>query len=188
MIKKSTQNTSHCGRIIWVVLLVLASLCGSLMLSCIAPFAALAVALAGTVRLRIAMIAMTATWLGNQFVGFVFYHLPRTWNTALWAVAIGGGALLTTLVSANCLRRMASLPAVARLGIALMVSCSVYEISLFAATLVLGGAETFSPAIIEQIALINATWLIALVVLNELMSALCTPWFGATPRLIKANV
>lgn len=177
---------SAAANLVWIVILTFASIGGSLVISCVAPFVALAVALAGTVRLASALRAMTAIWLTNQFVGFVFYHFPRTANTMLWGLAIGGAALLSTLVAAFLMKRATAIPVPARAGLALALSFATYEGSLFVAALFLGGIETFSPAIVVQVAFSNVVWFIGLVGLNELVAILCKPWLGVTPRLLKA--
>ena len=72
------QLPGTAANFLWLAILALAGLGGSLVISCVTPFVALAVALAGTVRLTVALRAMIAVWLTNQFVGFAFLHFPRT--------------------------------------------------------------------------------------------------------------
>ncbi len=64
----AANESSPGADFLWLAVLALAGLGRSLVLACIAPFVALAVALAGTVRLVAALRAMTITWLANQFV------------------------------------------------------------------------------------------------------------------------
>ena len=137
------EDSSPAAAFLWLLILALAALGGSIVLACIAPFVALAVALVGTVRPSIALRAMTAVWLVNQFVGFVFYHFPRTLNTALWGLAIGVAALLTTLVAAKILKRANALPIFPRVALAFVIGFAVFESTLFLAALFLGGVETF---------------------------------------------
>ena len=180
-----SAEPSGVANFVWIVILALAGVGGSLVISCVTPFVALAVALAGTVRLAAALTAIIAIWLTNQFIGFVFFHFPRTPNTILWGVAIGGAALLSTLVAATVLKQAASLSAVTRLGLALLLGFALYEAGLLVAALFLGGVETFSPAIIARLGLINVVWLVGLFALNELVAVLCKSWIGMTPRLAK---
>lgn len=179
-----SEGASPAASFLWLVILALAGLGGSLILACMAPFVALAVALIGTVRLAAALQAMTAIWFVNQFVGFVFYHFPRTANTVLWGFAIGAAAVLTTFVTAKLLKRANALPILARIALGFVVAFVTYEGSLFLDALFLGGVENFSPAIIAEISLSNLLWLIGFVVLNELVSLATKPWFP-TPRLTK---
>ena len=93
------MQPSRVARLSWIVILTLAAIGGSLALSCVAPFAALAVALGGTAGVRASLRAVAIVWLANQVVGFVFFHFPITTNTFLWGVAIGIAALVTTTVA-----------------------------------------------------------------------------------------
>ncbi len=183
---RPTGASSPAANLVWLFILALAGLGGSVVIACIAPFVALAVALAGTVRLTVALRAMTAIWLGNQFVGFAFYHYPRTPNTVFWGLAIGAAALLTTAVAAKILKHGTALPILARAALALGLGFIVYGSSLFAAALFLGGIETFSPAIIAQVGFSNLVWFIGLVALNELVAIICKPWLGTIPRMVRA--
>jgi hypothetical protein len=178
----TAEESSPTADFLWLVVLALAGLSGSLVLACIAPFVALAVALAGTVRLAAALRAMTMIWLANQFVGFAFYHFPRTPITTFWGLAIGAAALLTTALTAKLLKRANALPIFPRIALGFVVAFAVYETGLFLAALFLGGIETFSPAIIAKIGLVNLLWLIGFVGLNELVALLTRQWLRATPR------
>lgn len=180
-----SAEPSGVANLMWIMILALAGLGGSLVISCVTPFVALAVALAGTVRIGAALRAMTAIWLMNQFIGFVFLHFPPTPNTVLWGLASGAATLLSTSVAASTLQRGASRPTLVRLGLALLHAYAAYEAALFVAALFLGGIETFSPTIIAQIGFINLVWLIGLVALNELVAVLCKTWLGIVPRLAK---
>lgn len=182
-----SAEPSGIGNLLWIVILALTGLGGSLVISCVTPFVALAVALAGTVRIGAALRAMTAIWLANQFIGFVFFHFPRTANTVLGGLALGGAALLSTIVAAFILQHAAPQPILARLGLALLLAYAAYEAGLFVAALFLGGVEMFSPTIIAQIGFVNLVWLIGIVALNELVAVICKTWLGIVPRLAKAS-
>ena len=73
---------------LWPAILALAAVGGSLALTCVAPFAAFAVATAGTLRLRSALGTMAVIWLANQAVGFGALGYPWTLNTVLWGLAM----------------------------------------------------------------------------------------------------
>jgi len=181
----ATEQPSAVSNLAWAIILTLAGVGGSLVISCVTPFVALAVALAGTVRLRVALRAMSAIWLTNQFIGFVFFHFPRTTNNALWGLAIGAAALLATAAASIVIKRAG--PTLFRLGFALLISYSIYQMMLLATALVLGGLETFSPHVIAQLGLINLVWFAGLIALNELVAILCKTWLGVTPRLLQAS-
>jgi hypothetical protein len=174
------------ANLVWIVILTLAGIGGSLVISCVTPFVALAVALAGTVRLSVALRAISAIWLANQFVGFAFFHFPRTPNTVLWGLAIGAAALLSTGTASIVIQR-ALFPILPRLVLALLLGYAIYQMTLFAAALFLGGIETFSPMVFAQLGLINLVWLVGLVALNELVAFVCKNWIGVTPRLLQTS-
>jgi hypothetical protein len=176
---------SGAAKFVWLVILTLAGVGGSLVISCVTPFVALAVALAGTVRLRVALRAMSAIWLTNQFVGFVFFHFPRTMYTVWWGLAIGAAGLLSAVAASIIIKR--ARPTLLRLGFGLLISYSTYQMTLLATALVLGSLETFSPHVIVQLGLINLLWFVGLVALNELVAILCKTWLGVTPRLLQPS-
>src|SRR2546423_10681989 len=81
-------HASLMASFIWTLILTLAAIGATFALSCVTPFAALAVALAGTVGLRTSLGVMIAVWFANQVIGFGFFPFPRTANTLLFGVAI----------------------------------------------------------------------------------------------------
>ena len=171
----------------WMMILTMAVIGATLTLSCVTPFAALAVALAGTVGLRVSLRIVTVVWLVNQIVGFVFFHFPHTANTFLWGVAIGGAALVTTIVASVVMKYASCWATPLRLGITLLLGFGVYEMALLAAAVLLGGLESFRPAIVAQLAFINVISLAGMIVLNEIVAALGKPWLGRTPRLVRSS-
>ena len=179
-------ETTSRARLIWTMILTIAAIGTSLALSCVTPFAALAVALAGTVGLRASLRAVAIVWLANQFVGFVFFHFPLTANTFLWGVVIGIAALLTTILAAIVMKYASSSTAVVRLSVALLASFVVYELVLLIAAIFLGSLETFRPSIVAQLAFINAASLLGMIVLNELAAAIGKRWVGKMPRLARS--
>ena len=171
----------------WMIILTIAVIGATLTLSCVTPFAALAAALAGTVGLRASLGIVTVVWLANQIVGFVFFHFPHTANTFLWGIAIGGAALVTTIVASVVLKYASCWATPLRLGITLMLGFGVYEIALLAAAVLLGGLDAFQSAIVAQLAFINVISLAGMVVLNEIVVALGKPWLGIMPRLVGSS-
>lgn len=171
---------------VWLVILIVAAVGGTFALSCVMPFAALAVALAGTVGLRAALSTMAVVWFTNQAVGFLLLGFPRTPSVFLWGLMIGAAALLATVVAEKVLRHSSFGNAPARLGLALLLSFLMYEAALLPAALLFGGWETFTPAIVAQLVSINTVWLVGVVLLNEVAAAFCKPWIGMTPRLVRS--
>ena len=77
-------HPSFLANLIWMLILALAAIGVTFALSCVTPFAALAVALAGTIGLRASLRIVIVVWFANQVIGFGFFHFPRTPNTFLW--------------------------------------------------------------------------------------------------------
>lgn len=177
---------SFMANFIWLLVLTLAVVGATVALSCVTPFAALAVALAGTVGLRASLRMMTAVWLANQVIGFGLFHFPRMLDTFLIGIAIGVAAVAGTIAAWMVLNRMRSRHVLLRLGVALLASFATYELTLLAAVAFLGDLETFRPAILAELGLVNAVSLVGMVALNELLAALCRPWLGRIPRLVRA--
>jgi hypothetical protein len=171
----------------WTLILILAAIGGTFALSCVTPFAALAVALAGTVGLRASLRVMIAVWFANQVIGFGFFHFPYTMSTLLIGVAIGVAAIVSTVVASVIMKYMSSRSAPLRLGIALLLSFAAYETTLLPAAPFFGDLETFRPAIVAELAFVNAVSLVGMVVLNEMAALLCRPWLGRIPRLIRSS-
>lgn len=180
-------HPSFMASFIWMLILTLAAIGATFALSCVTPFAALAVALVGTVGLRAALRIMIAVWLANQVIGFGFFHFPHTANTLLFGVAIGGAAVVTTIVASVVMRYMSSRSAPLRLAAALLLTFAAYETTLLVAAVFFGDLETFRPAIVVQLALINALSLVGMIVLNEVAAALCRPWLGRIPRIVRSS-
>lgn len=179
-------HPSFMASFIWMLILTLAAIGVTFTLSCVTPFAALAVALAATIGLRASLRIAIFVWLANQVIGFGFFHFPLTVNAFLWGVAIGGAAVATTIVASVVMKYGSFWAAPLRLGVALVVSFGFYEMTLLGAAVFLGGFETFKLAVVAQLALVNAVSLVAMVVLNELAAALCRPWLGRIPRVVRS--
>jgi|SRR5688572_30121471 len=179
-------HPSFMANFVWLLILALAVVSATVALSCVTPFAALAVALAGTVGLRASLRVMIAVWLANQLIGFGLFHFPRTLDTFLIGIAIGGAAVAGTIAAWAVLNRIRSRPLLVRLGVALLASFATYELTLLAAVVFLGDLETFRPAILAELAFVNIVSLAGMVALNEVVAALCRPWLGRIPRFVRA--
>lgn len=179
-------HPSFLASLTWMLILTLAAIGVTFALSCVTPFAALAVALAGTIGLRASLHIMIVVWFANQVIGFGFFHFPHTPNTFLWGAAIGGAAIVTTVSASLVMKYGSSWATLLRLGIAFLISFAVYEMTLLGSAALLGGFEAFKPAIVAQIGFINAVSLVGMVVFNEIAAALCRPWLGRIPRLVRS--
>lgn len=179
-------HPSFMANFVWLLVLTLAAVGATVALSCVTPFTALAVALAGTVGLGAALRVMIAVWLANQVIGFGLFHFPRTPDTFLIGIAIGAAAVVGTICAWLVLNQMRSQPLLLRLGAAFVASFATYELALLAAVVFLGDLETFRPAIVAELGLVNLVSLFGMIALNEILAAVCRPWLGRIPRLIRS--
>jgi hypothetical protein len=153
----------------------------------VAPFAAFAVATAGTLRLRGALGTMAVIWLANQAVGFGALGYPWTLNTVLWGLAMGAAAVLATLTASGVLGRFHASAGWLRLPHAFGTAFGVYEIAIMAVSVILGSGDVFAPALLGRLALIDAAWLGGLMLSHTALAAWFAPWRRATPRLARVS-
>jgi hypothetical protein len=153
-------------------LLTVASALASLVFACATPFAAFAVIAAAMLPLRSALLVVVGSWLVNQGIGFGALHYPIDVTTMLWGLVIGAAALAATLAASSVLRASSRWPAPLALTLALVCSYAAYELLLLAATPVLGGAASFTPAIVTRIGLTSVVWLVGLIAVCEIVRML----------------
>ena len=154
-------------------LLTISCALASFALACATPFAAFAVIAAAMLPLRPALLVVAGAWLVNQGIGFGALHYPIKTNTMLWGLAIGLASLAATVISAAVLRSLSQvrMPLAFALVPALALACAygAYELVLLAATPFLGGASSFTAAIVSRIGFLNVAWLIGLVAACEIV-------------------
>ena len=145
-------------------LVLLAGSCAlaSFAFACATPFAAFAVVASSLLPLVPALLVMTGAWLVNQAIGFGALDYPLDLHTALWGLAIGVAALVSTVESKLLLHSQGRRDPAA-LGVAIFGAYAAFEVALFAFTLMLGGAGAFKLPIILRLGLLNLLWLIGLV-------------------------
>lgn len=153
--------------VLWPAAIVAAATLGSLAFACVAPFAGLAAVAAATSAPRRAVATVAAVWIANQAIGFGVLHYPWTADTLIWGLFIGVAALAATVAAQLALRATRARGTLAAFGAALVAAIVVQQASLFAVALVMGGTEDYTPAILSQIALLDAIWFAALVAVHE---------------------
>jgi hypothetical protein len=153
-------------------LLTVSCALASLALACATPFAAFAVIAAAMLPLRQALLVILGSWLVNQGIGFGVLHYPIDVTTMMWGLVIGAAALAATLAASIVLRTSSRSPAPLALTLALVCAYAAYELALLAATPVLGGAGSFTAAIVMRIGLTSMAWLIGLVATCEIVRML----------------
>ncbi len=146
----------------WPAVLVIVSAVGTVGFACVTPFAAFAVAAAYALPPGAALLAVGGVWLANQAIGYAVLGYPVAPETMLWGLAIGVAALAATAAASWVLRRGRG-GAVASLLASLAAAFAVYEALLYVVTFALGGAETFSAAIVGRFALLTLAWAATLV-------------------------
>ena len=147
-------------------LLTVSCALASFALACATPFAAFAVIAAAMLPLRAALLVTTGAWLVNQGIGFGALHYPIDAHTMIWGLVICIAALAATMAAAAVLRLQGR--TFVLLALALLCGYGGYELVLFAATPFLGGADSFTAAIVGRIGLTNGVWLIGLVAVCEI--------------------
>jgi hypothetical protein len=150
-------------------LLAVSCALASFALACATPFAAFAVIAAAMLPLRPALLVVAGAWLVNQGIGFAALHYPIDGNTMLWGAVIGIAAVAATAVSSAVLRALPHSGTPFVLALAWIGGYGIYELVLLAATPFLGGADSFTTAIVGQIGLTNVAWLIGLVAACEIV-------------------
>jgi len=172
MRQHSLANPSAGRHLLWLSLLVAASVMFTLGLACAVPLAAFAAAAAVTLRPRDAMLFVGAVWLANQIVGFAILDYPQTANSILWGVALGAVGLLATWVARSVAHALPGANSLAVSVAAFLASFAAYEGALYViAATWLGGTEDFAPGIVAWIFAVNAAAMIALMLLHRLGAA-----------------
>lgn len=136
--------------------------------ACATPLAAFAVVAAAMLPVRAALVVTAGAWLVNQTIGFGALHYPIDASTIAWGFVIGAGALAATLASAVALRCLPPNRTALMLALALVCAYASYELTLFAATPFLGGADAFTLAIVARLWVSSAVWLSGLVAICEI--------------------
>ena len=154
--------------LVWLSLLVSASVAFSLGLACATPFAAFVAVAALTLSRRDAFVLVGSVWLANQLVGFTVLSYPWTASTFPWGVALGAAAAFATLASQWAARQLAEAARGITFAATFMVAFAVYEAVLFVvAVALLGGTQDFTGEILGRILAINAAAFGGLVLLNR---------------------
>jgi hypothetical protein len=159
--------------LLWLALLVAASLALSLGFACALPIAAFAAAAALTLPRRDALVLIASVWLANQVVGFTLLDYPWTAPTLAWGLALGAVGLVSTSAAQRTAGRLASAALAMRFAVTFLAAFAAYEAVLLAISVaLLGGAEIYTAAIQGRIFAINAAAFAGLLVLNRLAATI----------------
>lgn len=169
----SSAQTLGWRTLVWLAVLVVASVAFTLGFACAVPFAAFAAAAATTLSRRDALLLTIAVWLANQIVGFTVLGYLWVADTLVWGAALGAVAVATTLAAQWAGVRFADLPSLSRTVAVFAAAFVVYEGLLFAiSATALGGTENFTLPIVAYILALNAVALAGLAALHRLATAI----------------
>jgi hypothetical protein len=156
---------------VWIALVAALTVGGSLAFACAAPLAAIAALASLTMRGGEGVALVVTAWLANQLVGFGILGYPLDLSTFGWGGAIGAAAV-AGFFAAQWVARP-NVPSLFRFGLALVVSCAVYEIVLLTYGVVVGSSlAAFTPEIVARIFLINVIAFAGLLALHRAAVAL----------------
>jgi hypothetical protein len=181
MPQQSRSPRATWRHLLWLAVLVGASVAVTLGLACAVPLAAFAAAAALTLSRHDALVLIVAVWLANQLVGFAVLGYPWTASTFAWGVVLGAVAILSTVAGRWAARHSTDAGRIISYTATFLVGFVVYEGALFAfsATL-LGGTEIYTAAIQGRIFAVNAAAFAGLLVLHRLAVSV---GFAVTPTL-----
>jgi hypothetical protein len=155
--------------LLWLALLVAASVAFSLGFACAVPLAAFAAAAALTLSRANALFLILLVWLANQFVGFSVLGYPWDTSTVAWGAVLCAVAVLATLVSQWTAARLAEAARALGFTLTFLIAFAVYEaVLLLVSATWLGGTEIFTAEIQGRILVINAAAFVGLLALNRL--------------------
>jgi hypothetical protein len=166
-------------RIGWIALLTVATIAGSLVFACAAPFPALATLAALHMNRRDAFALTAVIWGTNQIIGYGLLHYPQTWDSFAWGIAIGAGAMIATALAAAAEKAVRPYGWAAAMLASFAAAFAGYEVALRAATIVLPShPDAFGLAVTLYILKINSLAFAGLLALQFVGSRLGL----ATPR------
>lgn len=164
--------------LLFILLIVGASLAFSRVFACATPFAALAAVATTRLQRSDMLLATMLAWAINQAVGFGLLHYPLDASTIGWGGAIGLAVAGSTFVAMNVLPSLRTRPWFPAL--ALLASFAAYELVLFAATAVLpSSANAFSTVVIARLLAINLAACACLLAVGALAERV-----GASPKWV----
>lgn len=156
---------------LWIALIAALCIGGSTVFACAAPFAAIGALAAAKMERMSGLILVLVAWVANQAVGFGLLEYPHTATTYAWGGAIGLGALVG-FGAARVIVDAGKLP-VLSLVLGFVAAFVAYQMTLYAASLVLGGSDyAFSGEIVWYVLKVNTLSFAGLLILQRLAAAL----------------
>lgn len=172
------SETGDIRNLIWIGLVTVASVLLTGVYACALPLAALAAYAALDVRRRNGLLLIGSVWLANQLIGFLFLGYPHEPQAYAWGVGLLAATIVAFLAARQVLAVFAGTSKALAVGLALVMAFATYEILLYSATVIVGGAtDAYAMAIVQELAIVNAISFAVLLVAHRILVAL-----GAMPR------
>ncbi|MGQ0570363.1 MAG: hypothetical protein ACT4P5_12715 [Armatimonadota bacterium] len=147
---------------LWIGVVTIGSVLGSLAFACAAPLAAMATIAGLKMRNGEGFALVGAAWLANQLVGYLILEYPRTWDSFAWGGAIGIASALAFVAAAAV--ATIHMRALVTILLAFGAAFLAYEGMLYAATAVLPSSDgAFSAEVVMRILEVNAVALVLLI-------------------------
>jgi hypothetical protein len=176
-------------RTAWIALLTVATIAGSLVFACAAPFPALAALAALHMNRRDAFALTAVIWGTNQIIGYGLLHYPQTLDSIAWGIAIGAGAMIATALAAAAEKAARPYGWVVAMLASFAAAFAGYEVALRAATVALPShPDAFGLAVTLYVLKINALAFAGLLALQFVGArlGLATPRHAASPAATAA--
>jgi hypothetical protein len=167
------------GAALWIALVTIGSVLGSLTFACAAPLAAMGAIAGLKMRYGEGLALVVASWLANQLVGFLVLGYPHTAETFGWGAAMGIAAVIGFAAAAMVAR--VRVPALIAVVGGFAAAFLAYQVALYAATAVLPAGGGFSWEAILIVLRVNVVAFIALLVAYR--AAVALRFLPATPPL-----
>lgn len=153
---------------LWMALICALGLGGTLAFSCGAPFVAVAALAAVGLNRMEGLLTVLVAWLLNQLVGFAILGYPMEGMSLVWSALIGA-AMVAGFFAARLSVRLASPSGSAALAFA--TAFIVFQGAIFAAALVLGGAEAYTFETVGWVLALNGLAYAGLLALHFVLKA-----------------
>ena len=159
-------------RLVWLTVLVAASVVLSLCFACAVPLAAFAALAAMTMNRRTGLFLILAVVLANQCVGFTVLHYPFGPDTLAWAAAFAFVGVLAVLASGWAYRSTALVNPIVAYASAFLAAFAAYEGGLFLITVLSSnGLEPYAAPVVLRVFTINAAAFLGLLVAARIAAA-----------------
>lgn len=160
----------------WPATLAFATLAGTVIFSCLMPFATIATFCAATMRRSTGLVTVIASWIANQMLGFGLLGYARD------AMTVANGVSL--LVAAMAAFGLAGLITRGRVSIMLLLAMPIafaaFQLVLLVYATAKGDLTMFTPDIVALVGMNEAIWFVGLMAQWILLRRIAPSWIGAS--------